>query len=112
MKKEEISDELFNDFLNNNLSVEQMKEVESALMANGESDGIVHGILGNYEAQKEYADELLGEDDDVEVSPIPVRITHSLGHEIDEKLVAEKNKSKNCKIIDPSDSIKEKGKKN
>ncbi len=111
MKREEITDELFNDFLNNNLSVEQMKEVESALIANGEVDAIVHAIVGNYEAQKEYADELLGEDDEMEISPIPVRITHSLGHEIDEKLVAEKNKSKNCKINDQSDSIKEKGKK-
>lgn len=105
MKKEEISDELFNDFLNNNLSIEQMREVESALIANGEAGAIVHAIIGNYEAQKEYADELLGEDDEIEISPIPIRITHSLGHEIDEKLVAEKNKSKNCKINDQSDSI-------
>lgn len=57
-----ISDQLFIDFVHSSLSKQDMKQVEKALLADGEGDAIVHAILSNYEINSDYADSLLGKD--------------------------------------------------
>ena len=73
MENKEISDDLFVDYLNNNLSVEQMKEIERQLLIDGEADAIYHAIVGSYELMKSYADELIGVDEEDNVSLLKIR---------------------------------------
>lgn len=60
MKK--VSEELFREFIMNNLSPEKMREVEALLIEGGEAEAIIHTPIVYYLANKAYADELLGPD--------------------------------------------------
>ncbi len=80
----EISDELFVQYVNNELTTEEMKEVEAALIANGESEAVFHAAVGNYYAMKELADELLGKDEDeTENASVPETVRRDFALTVD-----------------------------
>lgn len=60
-----VDDLIFSDFVANNLSHDEMVEVERTLIDSGEADASIYASMAYYSLNGELADELLGEDENL-----------------------------------------------
>ena len=60
---EKVDDLIFGDFVANNLSHEDMIEVEKKLIASKEADSSLYASMAFYSINNDLADELLGEEE-------------------------------------------------